>query len=129
MSEYKTYDTPSTTVYMCRLANDPKVFQRKGDKPGEDVVLSFADNSGIEGHETMWVDARVANFQAERAKKYLKGDIVQIRGKVRYKMQKDGTLRAKIYNAEVESFQSLKDRGAGAGAAAAAGEGAEDLPF
>ena len=103
------FDTYSETNYLVRLAQDPKTFPRKDG--GEDVVLTFVDNSRIEGTEEMWVDARVAKFQAERSKKYLKGDEVQVKGKLRFKKQNDGALRGKIYDATVQSFVKLSERG------------------
>jgi single-stranded DNA-binding protein len=102
------YDTFAKTIYLVKLAQDPKVFTR--DDKGEDVVLTFCDNTRIEGTEDLWVDARVARFQAERAKKYRKGDEVQIEGKLRFKRNNEGGLRGKIYDAQVSSFAKLAER-------------------
>lgn len=103
------FDTHAKTIYLVRLAQDAKVFPRKsGD--GEDVVLTFVDGSRIEGTEELWVDARVAKFQADRAKGYRKGDEVQIDGKLRFKLQDDGKIRGKIYDAVVSSFVKLGER-------------------
>lgn len=107
-TEFKKYDTFSTTTYFVRLAQDAKVFERKDG--GEDVVLTFCDNTRIEGTEDMWVDARVARFLADRAKGYRKGDELQIQGKLRFKKQNDGTIRGKIYDAMVNSFVPLRGR-------------------
>ena len=109
MTEYKKYDTFAETTYLVRLAQDAKVFERKDS--GEDVVLTFCDNSRVDNTEDLWVDARVARFQAERAKNFKKGDELQIRGKLRFKRQDDGTYRGKIYDAVVNSFVKLSDRG------------------
>lgn len=103
------YDTFAEITYLVKLAQDPKVFKR--DDGGEDVVLTFCDNSRIEGTEDMWVDARVAKFISERAKKYRKGDEVQIKGKLRFKRNNEGGLRGKIYDAMVNSFAKLSERG------------------
>lgn len=102
------FDTFATVTYLVKLAQDPKTFKR--DDGGEDVVLTFCDNSRIEGTEDLWVDARVAKFIAERAKKYRKGDEVQITGKLRFKRNNEGGLRGKIYDAMVNSFVKLSDR-------------------
>ena len=61
----KKFDTYANTTYLVRLAQDAKVFPRKDE--GEDVVLTFCDNSRIDSTETLWVDARVVKFQAPRA--------------------------------------------------------------
>jgi hypothetical protein len=107
--EFQKYDTFSETTYLVRLAQDAKVFTRdKGD--GDDVVLTFCDNTRITGTEDLWVDARVARFISERAKGFRKGDEVQIKGKLRFKRQNDGTMRGKIYDAMVNSFVKLRDR-------------------
>lgn len=108
MTEYKKFDTHATTIYLVRLAQDAKVFDRKDG--GTDVVLTFCDNSRIDGTETLWVDARVAKFQSDRAKDYKKGDEVQIMGKLRFKKQDDGTLRGKVYDATISSFVKLAAR-------------------
>lgn len=103
------FDTYATTTYLVRLAQDAKVFKRDDGK-GEDVVLTFCDNSRITGTEELWVDARVFSFQAERSKGYRKGDEVQITGKLRFKKQDDGGIRGKMYDARVDSFVKLADR-------------------
>lgn len=105
---YKKFDTFASITYLVKLAQDAKVYTRE-DK-GEDVVLTFCDNSRIEGTEELWVDARVARFQAERARLYRKGDAVQISGKLRFKRQNDGQIRGKIYDATVDSFVFTGDR-------------------
>lgn len=105
---YKKFDTFATTVYYVKLAQDAKIYTRE-DK-GEDVVLTFCDNSRIAGTEEMWVDARIARFQADRAKLYRHGDAVQITGKLRFKRQNDGQIRGKIYDATVDSFVFTADR-------------------
>lgn len=107
-TEFKKYDTFSTTTYLVRLAQDAKVFERKDG--GEDVVLTFCDNTRIDGTEDLWVDARVARFLGDRAKGYRKGDEVQVMGKLRFKKQNDGTWRGKIYDAIVNSFVPLRGR-------------------
>lgn len=108
----KKFDTHATTTYLVRLTGDAKVFDRlkDGEKVGEDVVLTFIDTSWLEDNEDMWVDARVVSFLAGRAKRYRKGDEVQVSGKLRFKRQKDGTLRGKIYDAHVASFVKLSER-------------------
>jgi hypothetical protein len=113
VSENK-FDTFAETVYLVKLAQDAKTFPR-GSGDGDDVVLTFCDNSRIEGHESMWVDARLIKFQADRGKKYRKGDAVQIRGKLRFKLQDDGKMRGKIYDAIVQSFVPLSERTEGTG--------------
>lgn len=116
----KKFDTYANTTYLVRLAQDAKVFDRKDE--GQDVVLTFCDNSRIDSTETLWVDARVVKFQAPRAKGYKKGDEVQVMGKLRFKKQDDGTLRGKIYDAVVNSFVKLSDRGLDLGAPESAAE-------
>jgi hypothetical protein len=110
MADYtgKKFDTFAETTYLVRLAQDAKVFERKDG--GEDVVLTFCDNSRVETTEDMWVDARVAKFQSDRAKLHKKGDEIQVKGKLRFKKQDDGTYRGKIYDAVVSSFVALSKR-------------------
>lgn len=110
MSEtsFKKLDTFSTTTYLVKLAADPKVYVR--DDQGHDVVLTFCDSSRFENLEDLWVDARVVRFQSDRAKKFRKGDIVQIEGKLRFKRQDDGKYRGKIYDAKVNSFTNTSER-------------------
>jgi len=108
------YDTFAKTTYLVKLAMDPKIYTRKDGK-GNDVVLTFVDNSRIEGTEQLWIDARVRPFIAERAAKYRKGDAMQVTGKLRFKKQEDGNWRGKIYDADIDSFVPLKDRAAEAG--------------
>jgi single-stranded DNA-binding protein len=121
------YDTFAKTIYLVKLAQDPKVFPRDKDG-GEDVVLTFCDNTRIDGTEDLWVDARVARFQAERAKKYRKGDEVQVEGKLRFKRNNEGGLRGKIYDAQVSSFAKLSERTAGAGPVEAPAAEADSRP-
>lgn len=109
MTEFKKYDTYARTTYLVRLAMDATVFTRT-DGEGEDVVLTFVDSSRIDSTMDLWVDARVVRYSAERSKMFRKGDEVQISGKLRFKEQKDGRIRGKIYDAEVNSFAPLKGR-------------------
>ncbi len=101
-------DTYGETTYMVKLAQDPKAYPR--DDGSHDVVLTFCDSSRFEAHVDLWVDARVVRGQSERAKKYRKGDQVQIRGKLRIKMQEDGKPRGKIFDAVVQSFVNTSER-------------------
>lgn len=112
--EKKKFDTYADTTYLVRLAQDAKVFDRTKDgaKVGEDVVLTFVDSSRITGTEDLWVDARIAAFQSDRAKGYRKGDEVQIRAKLRFKRQDNGEIRGKMYDAVVSSFVKLSERNA-----------------
>jgi hypothetical protein len=112
-TEFKKYDSFAEYSILVRLAQDAKVFPRKDG--GEDVVVTFCDNSRVNETMDMWVDARIARHQAERAKGYRKGDELLIKGKLRFKLQKDGTIRGKIYDATVNSFTKLKDRPGAAG--------------
>lgn len=113
----KTFDTFAKTTYLIKLAADPKVYTRKvkhetkGEIEVEDVVLTFADNSRIEGTlDVLWVDARVRSFINNRAKKYAKGDILQVTGKLRIRLQDDGTVRGKMYDVDVDSFVATAER-------------------
>ncbi len=106
--EYTKLDTFAETTYMVKLAQDPKAYPR--DDGSHDVVLTFCDSSRFDNHVDLWVDARVVRGQSERAKKYRKGDQVQIKGKLRIKMQEDGKPRGKIFDATVNSFVSTADR-------------------
>ena len=110
-TEFKKYDSFTRYTALVRLAQDAKVFERKDG--GEDVVLTYCDNSRVNETLDIWVDARVARHQADRAKKYRKGDEVQIEGKLRFKKQDDGNIRGKIYDAIVNSFAKLSDREGG----------------
>lgn len=113
-TEFKKYDTFAQTTYLVRLAADAKVFPRK-DSEGEDVVVTFCDNSRIDNTESLWVDARVAKFQNDRAKLFKKGDELQVRGKLRFKKMDDGQWRGKIYDAVVDSFTVTRGRDGAAG--------------
>jgi hypothetical protein len=105
---FKKLDTFSETTYMVKLAQDPKVYPR--DDGSHDVVLTFCDSSKFDNHQDLWVDARVVRGQSERAKKMRKGDIVQIKGKMRYKLQEDGKIRGKIFDAVFNSFTPTAER-------------------
>lgn len=106
--EFKKLDTFARTVYMVKLAQDPKAYNREDG--GVDVVLTFCDSSRFEKLEDMWVDARVIRGQSERARKLRKGDIVQIEGKLRFKIQNDGRWRGKVYDAVISTFTPTADR-------------------
>lgn len=101
-------DTFAEITYMVKLAADPKAYPR--DDGSHDVVLTFCDSSRFDNHVDLWVDARIVRGQSERAKKYRKGDEVQIKGKLRIKMQDDGKPRGKIFDATVNSFVKTADR-------------------
>lgn len=123
---YKKYDTHAETTYMVKLAMDARVFER-GDK-GDDVVLTFCDNSRIEGTLEMWVDARVQRYFSDRARQLKKGDEVLITGKLRFKATNDGGVRGKIYDARIASFVPFqKDWALGANGNGAA-EGDDPIP-
>lgn len=107
-TEYKKLDTFAETQYMVKLAQDPKVYKR--DDGSHDVVLTFCDSSRFDNLIDMWVDARVVRGQADRAKRLRKGDIVWIKGKLRFKRQEDGQVRGKIYDAVVSTFTPTADR-------------------
>lgn len=107
-TNYKKLDTFAETTYLVKLAQDPKVYERE-DK-SHDVVLTFCDSSRFENLLDMWVDARVVRGQGERAKKLRKGDMVQIRGKLRFKRQNDGEVRGKIYDAVISTFTQTAER-------------------
>ena len=106
--QYTKLDTFAETVYMVKLAADPKAYPR--DDGSHDVVLTFCDSSRFDNHEDMWVDARVVRGQSDRAKKMRKGDQVQVKGKVRYKRQEDGKYRGKIFDAVFQSFVNTSER-------------------
>lgn len=104
----KKLDTFAETVYLVKLAQDPKVYTR--DDGSHDVVLTFCDSSRFDNHQDLWVDARVVRGQSERAKKMRKGDEVQVKGKLRFKTQEDGKIRGKIFDAVFYSFTKTMDR-------------------
>ena len=104
----KKLDTFGEVTYMVKLAADPKVYSRE-DK-SLDVVLTFCDSSRFDNHLDLWVDARVLRGQQDRARKFRKGDMVQIVGKLRFKKQNDGGVRGKIFDARISSFQNTSDR-------------------
>lgn len=106
--EMKKLDTFADTTYYVKLAQDPKVYTR--DDASHDVVLTFCDSSRFDNHKDLWVDARVHRGQADRAKKFRKGDMVQIRGKLRFKVQDDGAWRGKIFDAIIYSFTQTAER-------------------
>lgn len=117
MTQYKRYDSYTTYTAMVRLTGEPKVFQGKDKegKPREDVVLPFVDSSRIEGTEDLWVDARVAPWHAERAKKLHKGDTVQLTGKLRFKKNDNGEIRGKMYDVQMATFADFGRESDGAG--------------
>jgi single-stranded DNA-binding protein len=106
--EYKKLDTYAQTIYLVKLAQDPKVYKREDES--HDVVLTFCDSSRFDNLEDLWVDARVVRGQSDRAKRLRKGDMVQIAGKLRFKKQDDGKIRGKIYDAVVQTFTQTADR-------------------
>lgn len=112
MDNVKTYtklDTFSETVYMVKLAADPKAFIRE-DK-SVDVVLTFVDTSRFDNHMELWVDARVLRGHSDRAQKFRKGDQVMIRGKLRFRQNPEtGRVRGKIFDAFVSSFVNTSER-------------------
>lgn len=108
-TEFKKFDSFARYTALVRLAQDAKTFPRQDG--GEDVVVTFCDNSRINGTLDLWVDARMARHQADRAKKLLKGDEIQVEGKLRFKLQDDGKIRGKIYDATFASFVKLNARG------------------
>lgn len=105
---FKKLDTFAEYTVMVKLAQDPKAYPR--DDGSHDVVLTFCDASRFDNHEDMWVDARVVRGQSDRAKRFRKGDQVQIRGKLRFKRQDDGRVRGKIFDAVVNSFVNTSER-------------------
>lgn len=105
---YTKLDTFADYSVYVKLAADPKAYPR--DDGSHDVVLTFCDSSRFDNHVDLWVDARVVRGQSERAKKMRKGDMVTIRGKLRFKRQEDGTIRGKIFDAVFNSFVSTAER-------------------
>lgn len=105
---YKKMDTFSETTALVKLAADPKVYIRE-DK-SLDVVLTYCDSSRFDNHMDLWVDARVIRSQQDRARKFRKGDMVQIRGKMRFKRQNDGGVRGKVFDAFIQSFTNTSER-------------------
>ena len=106
--EYTKLDTFSETIYMVKLAADPKAFIRQDESL--DVVLTFIDTSRFKGHMDLWVDARVLRAHSERAMKFRKGDIVQLRSKLRFRLNNNGTIRGKMFDAYVSSFVNTSER-------------------
>lgn len=106
--EYTKLDTFSESRYYVKLAADPKVYTR--DDQAHDVVLTFCDSSRFDTHMDLWIDARVVRGQADRAKKFRKGDLVVVSGKLRFKQQEDGKIRGKIFDAVVQSFTNTSER-------------------
>lgn len=104
----KKLDTFAEYSVYVKLAADPKVYERE-DK-SLDVVLTFCDSSRFDNHVDLWVDARVVRGQSERARKFRKGDMVWIKGKLRFKRQNDGGIRGKVFDATVSSFQNTSER-------------------
>lgn len=103
------FDTYAQTTYYVRLAGDARTYERE-DKEGEDVVITFMDSSRVNNTEDLWVDARVARFQADRAKLLKKGDEVQVEGKLRFKLDREGKMRGKMYDVTFKTFAKLSDR-------------------
>lgn len=106
--EYKKLDTFATTIYLVKLAQDPKVYTR--DDGAHDVVLSFCDSSRFDNLEDLWVDARLIRSHGDRGKRLRKGDMVQLSGKLRFKRQEDGKYRGKIYDAVLSTFTQTAER-------------------
>lgn len=122
---FKKFDTYADYTTLVRLATDAKVYPREanaGEQQGEDVVLTFCDNSRIENTVEMWIDARLHPFHNELGKKMRKGDVVQIRGKLRWRLGNDGSLRGKIYDAKLATYAGF-DRATDGDVAAGLGLG------
>lgn len=107
-TQYKKLDTFADYSAMVKLAQDPKVFTR--DDGSFDVVLTFCDSSRFDNHLDLWVDARVVRGQSDRGRKMRKGDMVQVKGKLRLKKQEDGSVRGKIFDAVFNSFVNTSER-------------------
>lgn len=105
---FKKLDTFAESNYYVKLAQDPKVYPR--DDGSFDVVLTFCDSSKFDNHLDLWIDARVVRGQSDRGRKMRKGDMVQVKGKMRYKRQEDGTVRGKIFDAVFHSFVNTSER-------------------
>lgn len=137
----KKYDSDDNyTNYAARLTKDPEVFG--GGKLGRDgkpmpplVRLSFASDSRREGAETLWIEAKVRDWDANIATFLKKGDTLPIEGKpvLEGYTSKDGVKKTsfRLDNAKlhinVELLMALKERGFTPGATAGAEKKAKPI--
>ncbi len=92
------WTTKKTTTYpMIRLAGDAKHYPAKDGKDAA-TYLFFYD--GTKDGEDIPVDARVV-YGAEKLATLKKGAFVTVVGSVEFKKDDKGTLRGKIWNAQV----------------------------
>lgn len=79
-TEFKKFDTSDKyTACGVRLAKDPQVFN---GEYGKTVCLTFASESRREKHATLWVQANLEGFIAEKAAFLKKGDVLhKVEGK------------------------------------------------
>ncbi len=130
--EYKKRDSDDNYIHhAARLTKDPEVYQ--SDKTGRDgkpmpplVRATFTSESRRENTATLWIEAKLRDYDAHIGTFLKKGDILAIEGKpvMEEYTAKDGTKKTtfKLENARlhinVELLMKLKERGFTPGAVA-----------
>lgn len=121
MSDYKKYDSDDNYVqHNARLTEDARVNEYNGKKL---VRLKFTseakgtDKEGNDRYETIWVEATVGDYDAEKAAFLEKGDVLSVEGKPALRLWGDDNdkisfelIRARLHM-PISLFQTLKERG------------------
>jgi single-stranded DNA-binding protein len=133
MPEYKRYDSEDN--YTCegvRLAKDPEV-KEVGD--GNIVTLTFVSTSRNEGDSDLWVEAKIADRQADLAAYLKKDDVLHaVKGKPCLRRYGDKNekfsfqLRRAAITVPIGMFATIKDRGWSPGAASPKNNQAKNPP-
>lgn len=122
MSEYKKYDSDDTYVqHNARLTHDATVTSvgegRKLVKVKFTSEAKGQTKDGDDRYETIWVEAIVGDYDADKAAYLKKGDVLSVEGKPALRLWGDDNdkisfelIRARLH-LPVSLFQELKERG------------------
>jgi single-stranded DNA-binding protein len=126
MSDYKKYDSDDTYMqHNARLTEDATVIKLgEGKKLVKIKFTSEAkgeDKEGNDRYETLWVEAIVSDYDADKAAYLKKGDVLSVEGKPALRLWGDDNdkisfelIRARLHTS-VALFMELKERGFSAG--------------
>jgi len=122
MGDYKKYDSDDVyTQYNARLTHDASVTKladgRKLVKIKFTSEAKGQDKDGNDRYETIWVEAIVGDYDADKASYLKKGDVLGVDGKPALRLWGDDNdkisfelIRARLH-LPVSLFQELKERG------------------
>jgi single-stranded DNA-binding protein len=133
MSDFKKYDSDSNYIqHNARLTQDADVREFDGKKF---VKLKFTDETrgqnkdGSDRYETMWVEAEVRDYDADKAALLKKGDVLTIEGKIAFRLWGEDRdkaafdLKRAALHIPVSLFMQLQERGFAPGGKAAPKKG------